>query len=166
MDLDQLPADSVDEQVDTQLEAKLEKIQVETDKLLVDIAELRRTCPESIRSRFALDVEDLERAMPGVTAVLVPETDTIHTDIDEQTVARLVESLERLKEMNHSIPELVAKLKRAQQLCSQPVSSLGPTNVAMPASNSPNTENINEMLHKQRRINRQHDLAAKLLAQQ
>lgn len=157
--------DAVDEQVDAQLESRLEAVQLETDKLLVDIAEMRRTCPDSIRSRFALDVEDFERTMSGIGPYLSPDPLNIQADMEETVVEDLVSTLGRLKDLNQSIRELVAKLKRAQAVLSDAPSQEKAVGVSKGTTNNVSNENLNEALNRQRRINRQHDLAAKLLAQ-
>lgn len=151
--------------MDAQLESRLEAVQLETDKLLVDIAEMRRTCPDRIRSRFALDVEDLERTMSGIGPFLAPDPLNTQADMDETVVERLVSTLERLKDLNQSIRKLVEKLKRAQAVLSDVPSQEKAMGADRGATNNISTENLNEVLNRQRRINRQHDLAAKLLAQ-
>lgn len=84
-----------------QLEEKLETLQAETDKLLVEITELRRTCPEEIRDRFALGLEDLERSIPGVEKVLCPlEADPC---LNQSSVECLVQELGRLRDLNEVI---------------------------------------------------------------
>lgn len=167
VDPDQLPPAGVaDEQVDVQLESRLEELQLETDKLLVAIAEMRRTCPDSIRRRFALDVEDFERTMSGIGPHLAPDPLKIQADMDETVVERLVSTLGRLKDLNQSIPALVAKLTRAQTVLSDASAQGRTAGAGRSAADGIRKENLSEALNKQRRINRQHDLAAKLLAQQ
>lgn len=161
-----LPSGAVDEQVDVQLESRLEELQLETDKLLVDIAEMRRTCPDSIRRRFALDVEDFERTVSGMGPCLTPDPLQIQADMDEAVVERLLSTLGRLRGLNQSIPELVAKLKRAQTVLSDVPLQGRTIGTLKGAAGSLSNENLTEALNKQRRINRQHDLATKLLAQQ
>lgn len=163
-ELSDLPVNQPDEQVDCQLEGQLETLQVETDQLLVEIAELRRTCPEALQQRFALDMADLERLMPGIGETLSPITDIKdgpHLDVAEETTDRLVVTLARLRDMNESIPELAAKLKRAQMVFKDTNASNGTG-----GSSRKNFQELNSMMHKQRRILRQHDLATKLLQQQ
>jgi hypothetical protein len=86
------------EEVDTQLETRLEGLQVETDELLVKIAEFRRTCPEKVRQKFYLQLEDLERAMPGITETLSPLE--VNFEMNESALDVLLEQLDKLKNLN------------------------------------------------------------------
>lgn len=139
------------------LEARLESLQVETDKLLVKISELRRSCPEAIRDKFAVTVEQLEKAMPGISAYL-PQL-PINPSINENDVEALVGELERLEKLNKEIPQLVSKLQRAKVV-------IGDAPELASAKGSAAQMCLpTDALYQQRRIARQHDLAAKLLSQ-
>ncbi|PJF19889.1 Stress response RCI peptide [Paramicrosporidium saccamoebae] len=141
----------VGEEVDSELEAKLEGLQSETDELLVKIAALRRTCPDNIRERFFMQLEDLERAMPGVKETLAPME--VNLEMNELALEGLIQQLEKLKGLN----QLVAKLRRARTVLTE--------TSTLEESKAP-AEDLSDMLSRQRRITRQHDLASKLLAQQ
>lgn len=164
-----------------QLEERLESLQAETDKLLVEITGLRRKCPEEIRERFALGLEDLDRCIPGVGEALSPlEADP---RLDQASVDALTHELTRLRDLNEvsmpshgvplfsslvmvqSIPLLVAKLKRAQTVLEDSAKS----HHQSPSQSQEGQKlpaQLSDMLTRQRRITRQQDLAAKLLAQQ
>lgn len=88
----------IGEEVDVQLESRLESLQAETDKLLVDITELRRHCPAELRDLFVLGLEDLERAMPGVKDVLSPLE--VSMEMRQETLDKLLVELERLRQLN------------------------------------------------------------------
>lgn len=64
----------------------------------MQITELRRRCPEAVQGRFALDLQDLERMMPGVEKTLAPlEADP---ELGDQVVESLLGELERLRRLN------------------------------------------------------------------
>lgn len=150
----------------------METLQLETDKLLVEITEMRRRCPEEVRTKFSLDLEDLERTMPGVREYLSPLE--VNPQLDERAVEGLVAELEKLRTLNQvhssslhspftfplqqSIPTLVAKLERAQTI-------LNDSTKVVEANGSAAIKPLSELLCRQRRIARQHDLACRLLSQ-
>jgi chromosome segregation ATPase len=84
------------------LETKLEGLQAETDNLLVEITTLRRTCPENIREKFFMQLEDLERAMPGVKETLAPME--VNLEMNELALESLIQQLEKLKSLNQVSP--------------------------------------------------------------
>ncbi len=164
VDWDQLPADGADNPVDAQLEARLEELQSETDRLLVRIADLRRTVPEEVRRRFAYQLEELEHNIPASAESLYsmePTTANVSNaaEMDQTVVDALIASLQRLQGMNQSIPQLVAKLQRAQVVLAD-----DPGKGSSPAISK--SLLITDALSRQLRLNRQHELAAKLLALQ
>lgn len=95
------------------MEAKLEGLQAETDELLVKITELRRSCPEKIREKFFLQLEDLERAMPGVSETLSPLD--INTELDDAVLDGLINQLGRLKELNEVYNICVCQIRPHSQ---------------------------------------------------
>lgn len=103
------------EEVNANLETELEKLQRDTDMLLVKITELRRSCPEMIRERFHLTVEDLERAMPGVAPHLAPLP--VSLNITEADIDALVGELERLQKLNKVLRLLSWRVQLANRLC-------------------------------------------------
>lgn len=89
------------EAVDTHLESQLESLQAETDQLLVAVTEMRRKCPEDVKKRFAWELEDLERCMPGVQDILSPLPEDPKMDTD--ALNALSGELERLKSLNEVV---------------------------------------------------------------
>ena len=81
-------------------------------------------------------------------------------------MADFASKIHRLAEIKKSIPEVVAKLERARTvLCEEGTKRIKPKITQTTLAFSNHSENLSDLINRQRRIDRQLDLAAKISQQ-
>jgi hypothetical protein len=153
------------EPVDDSLETKLQELQAETDNILVEVTRYRKKYPQIAAKNYSLS---LEKAINNVEAQLEqlsgPEMPNFTQDLPDGLLIDYSFKVEKLSQLQNSIPEILAKLQRARHVLKEE-GARALKDAGIQETDENMTENLSELINSQRRITKQMDIASKIFQQ-
>lgn len=154
------------EPIDDSLEAKLQELQNETDNLLVEVTRYRKRYPEIAAKNYSLTLDkclqnidvQLESLATGAAQVNCPP----RHELPDGLMIDFSFKMEKLAQLQSSIPEIVAKLQRARKVLKDEGTRVMKSSSDDTTMSDNMTENLSELINSQRRVEKQLDLANKI----
>lgn len=149
------------EEIDATLECELEDLQIETDKLLVKVAQERREAPQNILNILSSSIQNAEDKINTENVSNITEFTTSPEELQSgdalvDVQVRFISEMQKLQQLTETMPSLVGKIERAQTVLLD--------------SKQKNINTKDELfgdgeLTRQKRIALQNDLASKIMNQ-
>jgi len=154
------------EPIDDSLEAKLQELQTETDNLLVQVTRYRKRYPEIAAKNYSIILDkclqtidvQLERLATDAAQGTIPPKH----ELPDGLMIDFSFKMEKLAQLQNSIPEIVAKLQRARKVLRDEGTRAMKASSEDATLSDNMTENLSELINSQRRVEKQLDLAEKI----